>query len=113
MRLLEEILRFGSVAGSVCLVGARVSEEATVVSRLRKAGAIVLGKTNLSEWAGFRSSFNTTDNGWSGHGGQTTGAYYSYQDPSGSSSGSAVASSIGLAAATLGTEVSAHTYPLT
>ena len=76
-----------------------------MVVRLRRAGAIILGKTNLSEWAGFRSSFNTSNNGWSGYGGQTIGAYRPNQDPSGSSSGSAVAASIGLAAAALGTEV--------
>ena len=86
-------------------MGARVSEESTVVSRLRKAGAIILGKANLSEWAGARSSFNTSDQGWSGYGGQTVGAYLLDQNPSGSSSGSAVAVSIGLAAAALGTEV--------
>ena len=86
-------------------MGARVSEEATVVARLRKVGAIILGKTNLDEWAGFRSSSNSTTSGWSGYGGQTIGAYRPNQDPSGSSSGSAVAASIGLAAAALGTEV--------
>ena len=85
-------------------MGARVSEGATVVSRLRKAGAVILGKANLSEWAGARSSFNTSQ-GWSGYGGQTVGAYLPDQNPSGSSSGSAVAVSIGLAAAALGTEV--------
>lgn len=64
---------------------------------------IILGKSNMSQWANFRS-LNTT-NGWSAYGGQVYGAYYPEQDPSGSSSGSGVAASIGLAFAALGTEV--------
>ena len=74
-----------------------------VAAKLRQAGAVILGKTNLSQWANFRS-FNTS-NGWSAYGGQTYAAYYPMQDPSGSSSGSGVSSSIGLALAALGTEV--------
>lgn len=62
-----------------------------------------MGKSNMSQWANFRS-LNST-NGWSAHGGQAYAAYYPHQDPSGSSSGSGVASSIGLALAALGTEV--------
>ena len=77
--------------------------DATVAAKLRAAGAILLGKANLSQWANFRS-FNSTS-GWSAYGGQVTGAYYPLMDPSGSSSGSGVASSIGLAVAALGTEV--------
>ncbi|KAK4196943.1 putative amidase [Triangularia verruculosa] len=91
-----------NTAGSYALVGAKVPEDSTVVAKLRQAGAIILGKTNLSQWANFRS-FNTS-NGWSSTGGQTEGAYFPKQDPSGSSSGSGVASSLGLAAASLGTE---------
>lgn len=91
-----------NTAGSYALLGSRVPEDSTVVAKLRKAGAIILGKSNLSEWAHFRSS--NSSSGWSALGGQTLGAYYPGQGPSGSSSGSGVASSIGLAWATLGTE---------
>ncbi|GAB7358461.1 hypothetical protein MBLNU230_g2525t1 [Neophaeotheca triangularis] len=93
-----------NTAGSYALLGATVSEPSTMVKKLRAAGAIVLGKTNLSQWANFRSS--NSSNGWSAYGGQTYGAYYPLQDPSGSSSGSGVASSIGLALGALGTETS-------
>lgn len=96
--------KMNNTAGSYALLGAKVSEDSTVVAKLRKAGAIILGKTNLSEWAACRS-FNTSQ-GWSAYGGQTVGAYFPGQDPSGSSSGSAVASSLGLAWASLGTETS-------
>ncbi|CAI6331902.1 unnamed protein product [Periconia digitata] len=88
--------------GSYALLGAKVPRDATVVAKLRKAGAIILGKANLSQWTNFRSS--NSSNGWSSHGGQVYGAYYPGQDPWGSSSGSSVASSLGLAVATLGTE---------
>jgi amidase len=91
-----------NTAGSYALLGAKVPEDSTVVDKLRKAGAIILGKTNLSQWASFRGVNST--NGWSAYGGQTVGAYYEGHDPSGSSSGSAVASSLGLAWASLGTE---------
>ena len=91
-----------NTAGSYALLGAKVPEDSHVVARLRNAGAIILGKTNLSQWANFRST--NSSNGWSAHGGQTIGAYYPGQDPLGSSSGSAVASSIGLAWAALGTD---------
>ena len=96
--------KMNNTAGSVCLIGAQVLEEATIIAKLRTAGAIILGKTNLSEWAGFRSNFETTSLGWSSYGGQGRGAYREDQDPGGSSSGSAVAVSVGLAAAALGTE---------
>ena len=94
--------KMSNTAGSYALLGARVPEDSTVASRLRRAGAILLGKTNMSQWAGFRSQ--ETSNGWSALGGQTEAAYYPGQDPSGSSSGSGVASSLGLALACLGTE---------
>jgi amidase len=71
--------------------------------KLREAGAIILGKTNLSQWANYRSS--NSSNGWSALGGQVYAAYYPNQDPSGSSSGSGVSSSLGLALGCLGTEV--------
>lgn len=91
-----------NTAGSYALLGARVPRDATVAAKLRKAGAILLGKSNLSQWANYRSS--NSSNGWSAQGGQTYGAYYPGQDPSGSSSGSGVAASLGLAFGTLGTE---------
>jgi len=91
-----------NTAGSYALLGAKVPEDSTVAAKLRRAGAIILGKTNLSQWANYRSTNST--NGWSSIGGQTEGAYTYQQDPSGSSSGSGVASSLGLALASLGTE---------
>ncbi|KAI1816351.1 amidase signature enzyme [Poronia punctata] len=91
-----------NTAGSWSLVGAKVPRDSFVAKKLRCAGAIILGKTNLSQWANYRSE--NTSNGWSAHGGQTLGAYYPHQDPGGSSSGSGVASSLGLALAALGTE---------
>ncbi|KAI2477426.1 Glutamyl-tRNA amidotransferase protein [Pyrenophora tritici-repentis] len=94
--------KMNNTVGSWSLVGAKVPRDATVVAKLREAGAVILGKSNLSQWANFRSS--NSSNGWSAHGGQTYGAYYPGQDPSGSSSGSGVAASLGLAWGTLGTE---------
>ncbi|KAI0151669.1 amidase [Xylariaceae sp. FL1272] len=91
-----------NTAGSYALIGAEVPADSTVAAKLRKAGAIILGKSNLSQWANWRSE-NTSD-GWSADGGQTEGAYYPGQNPSGSSSGSGVSSSLGLAFAALGTE---------
>ncbi|KAI1854296.1 hypothetical protein JX266_001437 [Neoarthrinium moseri] len=91
-----------NTAGSYALLGAKVPQDSTVAAKLRKAGAIILGKANLSQWANWRS--DNTSNGWTADGGQTEGAYYPGQDPSGSSSGSGVASSLGLALAALGTE---------
>lgn len=96
--------KMNNTAGSFALLGAKVPKDAGVAAKLRAAGAIILGKANLSEWANFRSSNST--NGWSAYGGQTKGVYYPQQDPSGSSSGSGVASALGLALAALGTETS-------
>jgi amidase len=93
-----------NTAGSYALLGATVPRDSAMAAKLRQAGAVILGKTNLSQWANFRS-FNSS-NGWSAYGGQTLGAYFQAQDPSGSSSGSGVASSVGLALASLGTETS-------
>ncbi|KIO02539.1 hypothetical protein M404DRAFT_147709 [Pisolithus tinctorius Marx 270] len=90
-----------TTAGSYSLLGSIFPDDAGVVKRLRAAGAIILGKANLSEWAHFRGILAA---GWSGRGGQTTNAYYPNADPCGSSSGSGVASSIGLTAVSLGTE---------
>jgi amidase len=90
-----------TTAGSYSLLGSIVPRDAGVVTRLRKAGAIILGKTNLCEFAHARGVLPA---GWSGRGGQTSGAYYPRANPCGSSGGSGVAASIGLAAITLGTE---------
>ncbi|KAK5306774.1 hypothetical protein LTR99_002466 [Exophiala xenobiotica] len=94
--------KMDTTAGSYALAGAKVPRDSTMAAKLRKAGAVILGKTNLSQWANYRS--HNTSNGWSAIGGQTYGAYYPGQDPSGSSSGSGVSSSLGLALAALGTE---------
>ncbi|EIN14649.1 amidase signature enzyme [Punctularia strigosozonata HHB-11173 SS5] len=90
-----------TTAGSFSLLGSVVPRDAGVVTRLRKAGAVILGKANLSEFAHFRGNLAS---GWSGRGGQCSGAYFPAIDPCGSSSGSGVAASIGLAAVTLGSE---------
>lgn len=90
-----------TTAGSFSLLNSIVPEDAGVVKMLRKAGAIILGKANLSEFAHFRGRLAS---GWSGRGGQSKGAYFPGADPCGSSSGSGIAASIGLAAVTLGSE---------
>ncbi|KAI9834408.1 MAG: hypothetical protein M1819_003019 [Sarea resinae] len=89
-------------AGSYALLKTTVPRDSGVAAKLRAAGAIILGKSNMSQWANFRS--DNSSNGWSALEGQTYGPYHPDQDPSGSSSGSAVASAIGLAFAALGTE---------
>jgi amidase len=91
-----------TTAGSIALLGARPARDATLVQRLRAAGAIVLGKANLSEWANFRSL--TSSSGWTGRGGQTNNPYVLDRNPCGSSSGSAVAAAADLATVTIGTE---------
>src|SRR5580658_5875880 len=88
-------------AGSLALA-TPASKDAELVIRLRAAGAIILGKTNLSEWANFRSSHSTS--GWSGRGGQTRNPYALDRNPSGSSSGSGAAASANLCAVAVGTE---------
>lgn len=94
--------KMNNTAGSYSLLGATVPRDSTIAAKLRAAGVIILGKSNLSQWANFRSS--NSSSGWSAYGGQVTGAYYPDMDPSGSSSGSGVGTSIGLALAALGTE---------
>ncbi|KAI0672174.1 amidase signature enzyme [Trametes maxima] len=90
-----------TTAGSFALLGSVVPRDAHVAAKLRAAGAILLGKANLSEWAHFRGS---VPSGFSGRGGQASSPYVPLGDPSGSSSGSAIGTAIGLAAAALGTE---------
>src|SRR5579864_8098786 len=94
--------RMQTTAGSLALLGARVERDAPVVEKLRAAGAVLLGKTNLSEWANFRSSRSSS--GWSGRGRQTRNPNVLDRSPGGSSSGSGVAVSANLCLAALGTE---------
>lgn len=91
-----------TTAGSLALLGARAPRDAHLVTRLRNAGAIVLGKTNLSEWANIRSSRSTS--GWSARGGLTRNPHALDRNTSGSSSGSAAATATALAPLTVGTE---------
>jgi amidase len=94
--------RMHTTAGSVALLEATVPREAFLVGRLRAAGAVVLGKTNLSEWANFRSTHSSS--GWSGRGGQCRNPYVLDRSPSGSSSGSGAAVAANLCAVAVGTE---------
>jgi amidase len=91
-----------TTAGSLALLGSRAPKDSTVAQKLRDAGAVILGKTNLSEWANIRSNHSTS--GWSGRGGQTKNPYALDRNPCGSSSGSGAAVSANLAAAAIGTE---------
>jgi amidase len=91
-----------TTAGSLALLGSRPAQDATVAARLRNAGAIILGKANLSEWANFRSTGSSS--GWSARGGQCRNPYLLTHSPCGSSSGSGSAIAANLAVAALGTE---------
>jgi len=91
-----------TTAGSLALRGSISPQDSFVVKRLREAGAVLLGKTNLSEWANFRST--RASSGWSGRGRQCRNPYVLDRNPSGSSSGSAVAAAASMAAATIGSE---------
>jgi amidase len=91
-----------TTAGSLALEGTRVPRDAFIVERLRAAGAVILGKTNLSEWANFRSTHSTS--GWSGRGGQCRNAYALDRTPCGSSSGSATGVASDFCAVAVGTE---------
>ncbi len=94
--------RMQTTAGSLALLGSKPKQDAFVVQRLREAGAVILGKTNLSEWANIRSSHSSS--GWSGRGGQTKNPYALDRNPCGSSSGSGAAIAANLAVVAVGTE---------
>src|SRR5437660_209916 len=94
--------RMMTTAGSLALVGSKPPKDSFVAQRLRAAGAVILGKTNLSEWANIRSSHSTS--GWSGRGGLTRNPYALDRNACGSSSGSGAATSANLCAAAIGTE---------
>jgi amidase len=94
--------RMTTTAGSLALAGSVPPQDAFVAQKLRAAGAVILGKTNLSEWANFRGSLSTS--GWSARGGQTRNPYVLDRNPSGSSSGSAAAVAASLCAVAVGTE---------
>lgn len=94
--------RMTTTAGSLALEGSIAPRDAFIVEQLRKAGAVILGKTNLSEWANFRSSKSIS--GWSGRGGQTLNPYALDRNPCGSSSGSGAAVAANLCAVAVGTE---------
>jgi amidase len=91
-----------TTAGSLALEGHHAAKDAFIVGQLRAAGAVVLGKTNLSEWANFRSTRSTS--GWSSRGGQTKNPYLLARNPSGSSAGSGSAVSANLCVIAIGTE---------
>ncbi|MDQ3005726.1 MAG: amidase family protein, partial [Chloroflexota bacterium] len=91
-----------TTAGSLALEGNFASKDAFIVRQLRKAGALILGKTNLSEWANFRS--NDSSSGWSGRGGQTHNPYILDRNPCGSSSGTGAGIAANMAAIGIGTE---------
>jgi len=94
--------RMMTTAGSLALLGSIPSRDSFVAQKLRAAGAVIIGKTNLSEWANFRSGKSTS--GWSGRGGQTKNPYVLDRNPSGSSSGSGAAVAASLCAVAIGTE---------
>lgn len=94
--------RMMTTAGSLALLGSKASSDAFIARKLREAGAIILGKTNLSEWANFRSAKSSS--GWSGRGGQTRNPYALDRNPCGSSSGSGAAVAANLCTAAIGTE---------
>jgi amidase len=94
--------RMMTTAGSLALQGSIPPQDSTVAKKLRDAGAVIIGKTNLSEWANFRSSHSSS--GWSGRGGQTRNPYVLDRNPCGSSSGTGAAIAANLAAIGVGTE---------
>jgi amidase len=94
--------RMQTTAGSLALLGSKPTKDSFVAQKLRESGAVILGKTNLSEWANIRSSHSSS--GWSGRGGQTTNPYALDRNPCGSSSGSGAAISASLCAVAVGSE---------
>src|SRR5204863_7715388 len=94
--------RMQTTAGSLALEGQPAPADAFLVERLRAAGVVILGKTNLSEWANFRSTHSSS--GWSGRGGQVKNPYALDRNPCGSSSGTGAAIAANLAAIGVGTE---------
>lgn len=94
--------RMRTTAGSLALMNSTPARDAFIVQRLRDAGAVILGKTNMSEWANFRSTRSSS--GWSGRGGQCKNPYILDRNPCGSSSGSGAATSANLTAGSIGTE---------
>jgi amidase len=94
--------RMMTTAGSLALLGSVAPRDSTVVKKLRESGAVLLGKTNLSEWANFRA--NNSTSGWSARGGLTKNPHALDRNPSGSSSGSAAAVAAGLCTVAIGTE---------
>src|SRR5262245_27287713 len=94
--------RMSTTAGSLALEGSIAQRDAFIAQKLREAGAVILGKTNLSEWANFRSTRSSS--GWSGRGGLTRNPYALDRNPCGSSSGSGVAVSANLCSVAIGTE---------
>jgi amidase len=91
-----------TTAGSLALVGSKPPKDSMVAQKLREAGAVIIGKTNLSEWANIRSRHSSS--GWSGRGGQTKNPYALDRNPCGSSSGSGAGASANFCAAAIGTE---------
>src|SRR5207249_10353890 len=94
--------RMTTTAGSLALSGSILPQDSFVAKKLRDAGAVIVGKANLSEWANFRSSHSTS--GWSGRGGQTKNPYVLDRNPCGSSSGTGAAIAANLATIGVGTE---------
>lgn len=94
--------KMDTTAGSLALLTSKPSSDAPIAAQLRAAGAVILGKTTLSEWANYRSTHSSS--GWSGRGGQCNNPYYIDRNPSGSSSGSAAAVSSNFTAVSIGTE---------
>ena len=104
---IETADKMHTTAGSLALLDAPTpKQDAAIAANLRKAGAVIMGKTNLSEWANYRGNprGNRGTSGWSGRGGQTNMPYFLDQNPSGSSSGSGVSVSANLCAVAIGTE---------
>jgi amidase len=99
---IEAIGPMPTTAGSLALLGNVTNRDAPLVARLRQAGIVIVGKTNLSEWANFRSTASIS--GWSAVGGQTRNPYAADRDPCGSSSGSGAAVAAGIVRLAIGTE---------